>query len=332
MAQSKSLQLINKSVECMVSAIELYNKPDFKYREEVFCILAINSWELLLKAKILKDSANNLNSIYIREYLNTKSGTKSKKWKYKKNRSKNKYTIEIFGALKKLKSKGLIDEICHANIETLIEIRDNAVHFYNKDPLLARKIQEVGTANIRSYLMLVQDWFSKSLEQYNFYLMPMAFFRTSRIEPVFLGSRDNAINNLLAYIAKNERKYPSNPQSRHNITIAIETRMVKSNSDDVAKIKITSDRDAPEYRITIEDIQKTHPLDYGELTEKLRRRYENFKINQEYHEVRKILESDPQYCFLYPLNPKNSDSATKSFFSFLILSEFDKHYVKKRKQ
>ncbi|BAW80716.1 hypothetical protein TAO_1346 [Candidatus Nitrosoglobus terrae] len=35
----------------MLSAIEIYNKPDFKYREEIFSIIAINAWELLLKAK-----------------------------------------------------------------------------------------------------------------------------------------------------------------------------------------------------------------------------------------------------------------------------------------
>ena len=46
--------LIDKSIGSMLSAIEIYNKPDFKYREETFTILAINSWELLLKARILK--------------------------------------------------------------------------------------------------------------------------------------------------------------------------------------------------------------------------------------------------------------------------------------
>lgn len=35
--------LIDKSIGSMLSAIEIYNKPDFKYREETFAILAINS-------------------------------------------------------------------------------------------------------------------------------------------------------------------------------------------------------------------------------------------------------------------------------------------------
>lgn len=43
--------LIDKSINSMLSAIEIYNKPDFKYREEAFAIFAINSWELLFKAR-----------------------------------------------------------------------------------------------------------------------------------------------------------------------------------------------------------------------------------------------------------------------------------------
>ena len=41
----------------MISAIEIYNKPSFAYREEAFTILALNAWELLIKAKLL--SVNN---------------------------------------------------------------------------------------------------------------------------------------------------------------------------------------------------------------------------------------------------------------------------------
>jgi hypothetical protein len=34
----------------MIASIELYNKPQFPYREEVFVILLVNAWELLLLA------------------------------------------------------------------------------------------------------------------------------------------------------------------------------------------------------------------------------------------------------------------------------------------
>ena len=44
-------QLLEKSLGAALSAIEVYNKPDFRHREECFVILLVNAWELLLKAK-----------------------------------------------------------------------------------------------------------------------------------------------------------------------------------------------------------------------------------------------------------------------------------------
>ena len=54
MKNPKHKLFVEKSVGAALSAIEIYNKPDFKYREETFAILMINAWELLLKARIIK--------------------------------------------------------------------------------------------------------------------------------------------------------------------------------------------------------------------------------------------------------------------------------------
>jgi len=55
--------LLDKSIASMLSAIELYNKPNFQYREETFAILAVNAWELLLKAIILRQNRYKLRSL-----------------------------------------------------------------------------------------------------------------------------------------------------------------------------------------------------------------------------------------------------------------------------
>jgi len=95
--------LIDKSIGSMLSAIEIYNKPDFKYREETFAILAINSWELLLKARLLKLNNYRVNSIYCyKPYIN-KNGEKSKKKKIlDRNRTNNPKSISIYEALSRL--------------------------------------------------------------------------------------------------------------------------------------------------------------------------------------------------------------------------------------
>lgn len=55
--------LLDKSVSSLLSAIDIYNKPIFSYREEAFAIFAVNSWEILLKAKLLKVSKYDIRSL-----------------------------------------------------------------------------------------------------------------------------------------------------------------------------------------------------------------------------------------------------------------------------
>ncbi|MCI1753546.1 MAG: DUF3644 domain-containing protein [Flavobacteriales bacterium] len=59
-ASTLSGKLMEKSTHAALSAIEIYNKPDFKYREESFSILMVNAWELLLKAKIAMDNGERI--------------------------------------------------------------------------------------------------------------------------------------------------------------------------------------------------------------------------------------------------------------------------------
>ena len=54
MKKARHIEILDKSIAACVSAIEVYNKPDFRYREETFSILMVNAWELLLKSLYLE--------------------------------------------------------------------------------------------------------------------------------------------------------------------------------------------------------------------------------------------------------------------------------------
>ena len=41
--KSRSKNLLERSILAMAAAVELYNKPGFPYRNELFTILAINA-------------------------------------------------------------------------------------------------------------------------------------------------------------------------------------------------------------------------------------------------------------------------------------------------
>ena len=89
MARQRFQILLDKSIAAAISAIEVYNKPDFKYREETFSILMINAWEILFKAKIIKDNKNKLRSIYIPNKIKNKKGEPLKRFFPKENRCGN---------------------------------------------------------------------------------------------------------------------------------------------------------------------------------------------------------------------------------------------------
>jgi hypothetical protein len=47
--------LVDKSIEAFIMGLEVYNKPTIRYRIEGFAFFICNAWELMLKAKLLKD-------------------------------------------------------------------------------------------------------------------------------------------------------------------------------------------------------------------------------------------------------------------------------------
>lgn len=121
--------LLSKALAAVISSIEIYNKPDFRYREETFAILLVNAWELLLKSKIMADNNNQISSIQVFD----SSGFP------KQTRSGNIMTIDIIKALNMLSSQGKINKFCTDNLVILVELRDNSIHFINKNTELSKK-------------------------------------------------------------------------------------------------------------------------------------------------------------------------------------------------
>ncbi len=78
------------------------------------------------------------------------------------------------------------------------------------------------------------------------------------------------------------------------------------------------------------DIRKFYPYDYRQLTAELRKRYSNFKVNQDYHNLRKKFKDKEEFCFTKKLDPNYPKSPKKHFYSERIIKEFDKHYTFKK--
>ena len=322
----KSKHLLEKSIQAAISAIEIYNKPDFKYREESFCILMVNAWEVLLKAKIITTNQNKLNSIFvIDKNLKKKDGTEYKKTKYKKNRAGNEMTIDIFTSLKIIK-----DDTLKENIKLLVEMRDNAIHFYNESKYFEKKVLEIGTATLKSYVHCVNDWFNYDLAKYNFYLMPISFFHLSDVESFSINKEDQKHQNLLKYIAKMEKENPSDENKQHNISLVLETKFVRSKTNDAIKVKIDPDAKTS-VKIDSEDqFKNKYPWSYKDnLIPELKESYTDFKQDKKFWNLKNELEKDKKYCGERYLDYKKKTGTKKKFYSPSILDEFDKYYTKK---
>ena len=323
--KSKSSELLDKSISAMIAAIEVYNKPDFMYRGETFSILAINSWELLLKAKYLKDNHNKMRSLYVMEPVTNKDGSKSKKKKIKLTRSGNPFTHSIDFIAKKLIEKNEMDQVVFNNIMALIELRDSAIHFYNYSLKFNVRIQEIGTASLKNYVSLYKKWFNKDLSDYNFYLMPLSFVQTHKESDVLL--LNNEEKNFFKYVDDLEDSTSSDGE--YSIALNIDVKFSKSTSKDAIKVALSRDTDAIKVTLTEEQLRDKYPMYYKQLTDKCKERYCDFVLNGDYHTNRHLYENDDKCAYTRYLDPSKKKSGKKVFYNEVMLLRLDNHYTRK---
>jgi Domain of unknown function (DUF3644) len=141
----------------MVGAVEIYNKPRFDYREEVFVILLINAWELLLKAIVSRGNK----SIY-----------------EKKRRNQPYRTLSCTAALDRAVSSNtwpssIPYRAVEENLDLLMIYRDNAVHFYNASGF-GTIIYSLAQTAITNYRDVLEAVFRQDLaDEINWQLMPL---------------------------------------------------------------------------------------------------------------------------------------------------------------
>ncbi|MDU5919644.1 MAG: DUF3644 domain-containing protein [Clostridiales bacterium] len=102
-------KLLEKSKEAFIVGIELYNKPTIKYRVEGFSFFICNSWELMLKAHMIKTLGDN--SIY---------------YKDKPDR-----TLSLESCIKKIFTND--KDPLRINLEKIIELRNTSTHFITQE-------------------------------------------------------------------------------------------------------------------------------------------------------------------------------------------------------
>lgn len=134
-------QLVEKSVDAYVLALETINRLSIKYRVESFTYLICNAWELLLKARVL-DVHSFRDAIY-----------------YKTRRGEPKRTISLRDALIKVFPDE--KEALRRNLAMVADLRDEAMHFVISE--VPNDLLLLFQACVINYHKKLNEWFGISL-------------------------------------------------------------------------------------------------------------------------------------------------------------------------
>jgi hypothetical protein len=310
-----SEKFLDKSVAACMSAIEIYNKPDFSYREENFAILMVNAWELLLKSKILKDNSENIESIYDKN----KDGT----IKYKKNTNN---TIPLTKNIDDC-IKAINDPLCAGenNLLSLIHIRDTSVHFIHEYPQLKKDLHSITLSCLNNFFIATKDWFGKNYDEYNFYALPLTFSYAPENKPTEL---DILTKNLWLNIQNNKINSESQKESRFSYALTLECSPKKAE----LKFKLSNDETAINIIMKPEDFKKVYKWEHSDLVQKLKQRYSDFKADNKFNVLKKNIKNDRKYCHINQLSPGKPKSPNQTFYCpETCIEYFDKSYTKKPK-
>ena len=205
-------------------------------------------------------------------------------------------------------------------------MRDSSIHFYNHSGAFPVRLQEIGTASLKNFVAACRDWFGRDLSEFNFYLMPLSFISLSQQPDAVVLNQEE--KKFLVYI-ENLEPDEDDGTSAYSATVNIDIKFTRSKAKDALGVNVTNNPNAPEVRLTEEQIRERYPWDYNRLTIECRKRYRDFKSANKYHELRKCLLQDKRFGEIRFLDPGNPKSSKKPFFNPNIIREFDKHYTKR---
>ena len=175
------------SKQAMFAAIEIYNKPKFDYREEVFVILLINAWDLLLLAILSK----NKQRIYAR---------KKKGHPYKTLDFDNSYkrACKFFAGLD---DKNV--EVIKDNLRHIRDYRNTFVHYYG-DKSNQHAIYALSQSAIKNYVDLVNSIFDDDIaKEISIVLLPLSFNNQPNFVEFFKGGSLSADNEFISRLFDN---------------------------------------------------------------------------------------------------------------------------------
>lgn len=324
--------LIENSKSAIIGSVELHNKPVFNYRYEICTILAINGWELILKAYIAE---NHPEIKLIRKDGTTKPFEECVD-----------FTSSQLG-----KSFRTIEE----NLKKLYEFRNHIIHFY-KDHI-GTILYSILHKSILLYNSFLKEKFNIDLaEETNLMLLPIGFkpfaspvdflsensdlskssiavkeFVKSIIRSTELLESEGVDDSILTEF--NMAVINQNRIKNADIIAGItkdETKSKLSVSNVIGTLKITDDENAKKIQIEEESLFKTvYTLQYIDVIKKCRQLYSDYKQNPVFNKIMRSIKENPAFHKKRYLDISNKEGQGKDWYTQAIFEELNKHYTLK---
>lgn len=235
-----SRQLIDKSQEAIILALETYNKPTIKYRIEGFCFFYTNAWELILKAKIIEDKKSE-NSIY-----------------YKKVKGQLRKSLSLRDCLKKIFVNE--NDPIRINIETVADIRDSATHFIIEE--LESIYSGLFQAGILNYVDKLNEWFDGCITDKCSPALMTLVGDSKDIDPIKIKKKYGPTILEFVEAQMTELNKRENKIGNSKFRIPVEYKLVLTKVEGDADIKLTASTEGAKSALVVEvakNPNKTHP-------------------------------------------------------------------------
>lgn len=267
-------RLVDNSLAAMLSAVEVYNKPQMTYRDEVTVMLVVNAWELALKATLRQEKR----SIF-----------------YPKKRGEKYRSIGLDDALNQLTVKKLwpstIDgSAVTANIKALAEYRDRAIHLYNA-PGLGAVIYPFLQQNVLNYRDFILEKFKKDLaDSMTWQLLPLgATAPADAVQFMRVDKNATAVAEVQQFIDElrhfmDEAEAAGSDMARVATVYDINMQSVKKmmSADLVVAVSPTAEGQVV---VRKTDPNQTHPYSASELLKKVNEKRVGRKLTSRDHQV-----------------------------------------------
>ncbi|MBQ6269388.1 MAG: hypothetical protein IJK61_04605 [Bacteroidetes bacterium] len=220
-------------------------------------------------------------------------------------------------------SKNIITNNMVENINILLEIRDNAIHFINNDKI-KKDLFSICAASIRNYIKVFEKWFPKiKISNYNFFVTPLNFdIYNKEVEPVSLNSTQKQ---FLKYIDSISNK--SDNDDEYELMVNIEVKFIRTDKvDDVILLKYANEGKKVNIELTDEMFNKMYPYVYKQITNKIKNKQDGIKVNKFFYNIMNFMQTNEICCKGRYLDPVNKKGKPKFFYSDGFVGKFLEEY------